>query len=50
MKVPGTIVDGNNITYGAFFNLTSDIYTIRLSVQQAGTQSVMLEFKYDHRR
>lgn len=50
MKVPGSIADGDNITYGAFFNLTSDIYTIRLSVQRTGKQPVILDFKYDHRR
>jgi len=50
MKVPGTIADGDNITYGAFFNLTSDIYTFQVSVRRPGTQPVMLEFKYDHRR
>lgn len=50
MKVSGAIADGDNITYGAFFNLTSDIYTIRLSIQRPGKQPVVLEFKYDHRR
>jgi hypothetical protein len=50
MKVSSTIANGDNITYGAFFNLTSDIYTIRLSVQRTGKQPVVLEFKYDHRR
>jgi hypothetical protein len=50
MKVSSTIANGDNITYGAFFNLTSDIYTIRLSVQRPGKQPVVLELKYDHRR
>lgn len=50
MKVPGAIADGDNITYGAFFNLTSDIYTIRLSVRRLEKQPVTLELKYDHRR
>lgn len=40
----------DTITYGAFFNLTSDLYTVRLTVQRPGSQPVVLEFKYDHRR
>jgi hypothetical protein len=50
MKVPGTFADSDNITYGAFFNLTPDLYTIRLSVQRPGKQPVIFELKYDHRR
>lgn len=37
-------------TYGAFFNLYPDIYTIRVTVQRPGTQPVVLNFNYDHRR
>jgi hypothetical protein len=37
-------------TYGAFFHLTRDIYTIRLTVQRPGAQPVTLDFKYDHDR
>jgi hypothetical protein len=37
-------------TYGAFFDLTPDLYTIRLTVQRPGAQAVVLDFKYDHRR
>lgn len=40
----------DTITYGAFFNLTRDVYTIRLTVQRPGAQAVVLDFKYDHRR
>ncbi len=40
----------DTITYGAFFNLTRDLYTIKLTVQRPGTQPVVLDFKYDHRR
>lgn len=50
MKIAGTITDGDIITYGAFFNLTRDLYTIRLTVQRPGSQPVVLDFKYDHRR
>jgi len=50
MKIAGTITDGDIITYGSFFNLTPDLYTIRLSVQRPGTELVTLDFKYDHRR
>lgn len=44
MKVADTI------TYGAFFNLTADLYTIKVTVQRPGSQPVALDFKYDHRR
>ena len=40
----------NTITYGAFFNLPTDLYTIRLTVQRPGAKIVVLDFKYDHRR
>ena len=40
----------DTITYGAFFDLTPDLYTIRLTVQRSGSQPVVLDFKYDHRR
>lgn len=36
-------------TYGAFFNLPPDLYTIRLTVRRPGSQPVLLDFKYDHR-
>jgi hypothetical protein len=38
----------DTITYGAFFNLTPDIYTIRLAVQRPGAPPATLDFKYDH--
>jgi len=40
----------DTVTYGGFFNLTRDIYTIRLTVQRPGAQPISLDFKYDHRR
>ncbi|MDF2119252.1 hypothetical protein PY365_27170 [Roseiarcaceae bacterium H3SJ34-1] len=40
----------DTITYGAFFNLTADLYTIRVTVQRSSSQPVVLDFKYDHRR
>ena len=40
----------DTITYGAYFNLTADLYTIRVTVQRPGSQPVALDFKYDHRR
>jgi hypothetical protein len=45
---PMKIVD--TVTYGGFFNLTRDIYTIRLTVQRPGAQPISLDFRYDHRR
>jgi hypothetical protein len=45
---PMTISD--TITYGAFFDLPPDLYTIRLTVQRPGSPPVVLDFKYDHRR
>lgn len=38
------------ITYGAFFNLARDIYTVRITVQRPGAKPVVMDFKYDHRR
>lgn len=40
----------DTITYGAYFNLTADLYTIRVTVQRPGAQPVVVDFKYDHRR
>lgn len=40
----------DTITYGGYFNLTADLYTIRVTVQRPGSQPVVLDFKYDHRR
>jgi hypothetical protein len=40
----------DTITYGAFFNLSADLYTVKLTVQRPGSQPVAFEFKYDHRR
>ena len=40
----------DTITYGAFFTLTPDLYTIRVTVERPGAQPVTVEFKYDHRR
>ena len=40
----------DTITYGAFFNLPADLYTISLTVPRPGSQPVVLDFKYDHRR
>jgi hypothetical protein len=38
------------LSYGAYFNLTPDLYTIRVTVQRPGARPVVLDFKYDHRR
>ena len=40
----------DTITYGAFFTLTPDLYTIRVTVERPGAESATVEFKYDHRR
>jgi hypothetical protein len=45
---PMNIAD--TVTYGAFFNLTADLYTITVTVRRPGSQPVVLDFKYDHRR
>ena len=44
---PMNIAD--TISYGGYFNLTADLYTIRVTVQRPGAQPVVLDFKYDHR-
>lgn len=38
----------DTMSCGAYFNLTADLYTIRVTVQRA--QPVVLDFTYDHRR
>jgi hypothetical protein len=40
----------DTITYGAFFTLTPDLYTIRVTVERPRGQPITVEFKYDHRR
>lgn len=40
----------DTLTYGAFFDLTRDLYTIRVTVQRPGSRDVTLDFKYDHRQ
>lgn len=40
----------DTVTYGAFFNLVPDLYTIKVTVEREGVRPVALEFKYDHRR
>lgn len=40
----------DTITYGGFFNLPTDLYTIRLTVQRPGSKPVTMDFKFDHRR
>ena len=37
-------------TYGAFFNMMPDLYTISVTVQRPGSPPVVLDLKYDHRR
>jgi|SRR5581483_7273468 len=37
-------------TYGAYFNLTPDLYKIRLTVQRSGSEPTVFDFRYDHRR
>jgi hypothetical protein len=40
----------DTVTYGGFFNLPADLYTIRITVRRAGSQQpAVLDFKYDHR-
>jgi hypothetical protein len=41
---------GDSVTYGAYFNLATDLYTIKVTAQRPGAQPVVLDFKYDHRR
>jgi hypothetical protein len=40
----------DTITYGGYFNLAADLYTVRVTIQRPGTQPVVVDFKYDHRR
>ena len=40
----------NTITYGAYYNMSADIYTISVTVPRPGSQAVVLDFKYDHRQ
>ncbi|MFH1340645.1 MAG: hypothetical protein ABIL01_05430 [Pseudomonadota bacterium] len=40
----------DTVSYGTYFNLTPDLYTIRVTVQRPGSQPVVIDFKYDHRR
>lgn len=40
----------DTITYGGYFDLTADLYTIRVTVKRPSAQPVVLDFKYDHRR
>jgi hypothetical protein len=43
-----TVAD--TVTYGAFFDMTADLYTIRVTVQRPGSRPVVFDFKYDHRQ
>lgn len=40
----------DTMTYGTFFNLTRDLYTIKLTVQRPGAPPVAFDFRFDHRR
>jgi hypothetical protein len=40
----------DSVTYGAYFNLTPDLYTIKVTVRRPGVEPVVLNFKYDHSR
>lgn len=45
---PMAIAD--TITYGGFFELSADLYTVKVTVKRPGAQApVVLNFKYDHR-
>ncbi len=40
----------NTVTYGCFFTLPEDLYTIRIKVQRNHREEpVVLDFKFDHR-
>ena len=39
----------NTITYGAYYNMSADLYTISVTVPRPGSQAAVLDFKYDHR-
>lgn len=43
-----TIAD--TITYGAYFNMSADLYTVTVTIQRPGSQPVVLDFRYDHRQ
>lgn len=38
------------IVFGALFNLYPDLYTITVTAQRPGAQSVVVDFTYDHRQ
>ena len=40
----------NTITYGAYYNMSADLYTISVTVPRPGSQAAVLDFKYDHRQ
>jgi hypothetical protein len=40
----------DTVTYGSFFTLSPDLYTIKVTVERSGGQAVTFDFKYDHRR
>lgn len=39
----------DTVTYGTFFDLPPDLYTISLSIQRPKSQPVTVNFTYDHR-
>jgi len=44
------MIIANTVTYGGFFELTADLYTVRVTVKRPGAQApVVLDFRYDHR-
>jgi hypothetical protein len=40
----------DTVTYGSFFTLSPDLYTIKVTVERSGAEAVTFDFKYDHRR
>ncbi|MCF2521719.1 hypothetical protein [Bradyrhizobium sp. G127] len=49
-KILEPMTIANTITYGAYYNVSADLYTISVTVQRPGSQAVVLDFKYDHRQ
>lgn len=49
-KILEPMTIANTVTYGAYYNMPADLYTISVTVQRPGSQAVVLDFKYDHRQ
>lgn len=49
-KILEPMTIANTVTYGAYYNMPADLYTISVTIRRADSQAVVLDFKYDHRQ